>query len=72
MVPRQIAMYLTRKLTDTSLPAIGKIFGGKDHSTVIHACKKTEDKLAKDRNFAATVEDISRHIGNGKTCEQHS
>ena len=46
VVPRQVAMYLTRTLTDTSLPAIGKAFGGKDHSTVLHACKKVEEKIA--------------------------
>jgi chromosomal replication initiator protein len=63
VVPRQVAMYLTRALTDTSLPAIGRAFGGKDHTTVLHACHKIKDKLAKDRSFAGLVEEISRRIG---------
>ena len=42
--PRQIAMYLSRELTDLSLPKIGEEFGGRDHTTVIHA----HDKIAKD------------------------
>jgi len=65
VVPRQVAMYLTRTLTDTSLPAIGRAFGGKDHTTVLHACRKTEGKLAKDRSFAGLVEEISRRIRDG-------
>ena len=44
--PRQIAMYLSRELTDTSLPRIGELFGGRDHTTVIHA----HDKIARERN----------------------
>ena len=44
--PRQIAMYLCRELTDTSLPKIGEIFGGRDHTTVIHA----HDKISRERN----------------------
>ena len=54
-MPRQVAMYLTRILTDTSLPAIGKAFGGKDHSTVLHACKKIEEKLARDQGVRAAA-----------------
>lgn len=63
---RQIAMYLTRSLTDTSLPGIGKAFGGKDHSTVLHACKKIDDKLRMDKAFALLIEEISRHIRQGR------
>ena len=40
--PRQIAMYLSKKLTQKSYPEIGELFGGKDHTTVLHACKKIE------------------------------
>ena len=43
--PRQIAMYLCRELTETSLPQIGNFFGGRDHTTVLHAC----DKISKDK-----------------------
>ncbi len=66
VIPRQVAMYLARQLTETSLPAIGKAFGGKDHTTVLHACKKIEEKLTKDKSFASLVEEISRHIGQPK------
>ena len=46
--PRQIAMYLSRKLTDSSLPEIGEAFGGKDHTTVMYACDKIGDLMKKD------------------------
>ncbi len=46
--PRQIAMYLTRELTDLSLPKIGEEFGGRDHTTVIHAYEKISDELSTD------------------------
>jgi len=49
--PRQIAMYLCKKLTDCSLPEIGRRFGGKHHSTVIHAIRKIEKKRAQERDF---------------------
>lgn len=62
VIPRQAAMYLTRVLTDTSLPAIGRAFGGKDHTTVIHSCRKIEEKIAQDKSFAALIEEISRHL----------
>lgn len=66
VIPRQVAMYLTRALTESSLPAIGKAFGGKDHSTVLHACKKIEEKLARDRAFALILEGISRQLQQGR------
>jgi chromosomal replication initiator protein len=49
--PRQISMYLCKQLTDCSLPEIGRRFGGKHHSTVIHGIRKIERKRAKDREF---------------------
>ena len=60
--PRQIAMYLSRQLTDGSLNDIGKSMGGKDHATVIYACKQVEDKRAKDDNFNRMVETLLRKI----------
>lgn len=48
VMPRQIAMYLSRELTDSSLPKIGNEFGGKDHTTVLHAIDKIEAELKKD------------------------
>jgi len=49
--PRQVAMYLAKKLTDKSLPALGEYFGGKHHTTVIHAIRKIEAMREKDRDF---------------------
>lgn len=56
--PRQIAMYLSRILTNASLPEIGKSFGGRDHTTVIHACSKIKDLREKDLNFNNQIEDV--------------
>jgi hypothetical protein len=56
--PRQIGFYLARKLTSRSLPEIGRKFGGKDHTTILHACKKVEERMAKDPQLAETV----RHL----------
>ncbi|MGF1464387.1 MAG: chromosomal replication initiator protein DnaA [Maricaulaceae bacterium] len=53
--PRQIAMYLSKKLTTRSLPDIGRRFGGKDHTTVLHAVRKIEDLMASDPTFADEV-----------------
>jgi len=54
-LPRQIAMYLSKKLTSASLPLIGKSFGGKHHSTVIHSIRKIEDQCKKDRDFHTLI-----------------
>lgn len=54
--PRQIAMYLSRELTDASLPKIGEEFGGRDHTTVIHACEKIAEDIKNDPTFAHTIE----------------
>ena len=50
-MPRQIAMYLCKSLTHASLPEIGRSFGGKHHSTVIHSIRKVEDLRKKDGDF---------------------
>ncbi len=55
--PRQIAMYLAKKMTACSLPEIGRQFGGRDHTTVMHAVRKVEDLLQND---AMTAEDVDR------------
>lgn len=60
--PRQIAMYLSRKLTDTSLPKIGEEFGGRDHTTVIHAYEKISQSLKKDDNLQSTVAELTKKI----------
>ncbi|HEY3190468.1 MAG TPA: chromosomal replication initiator protein DnaA, partial [Solirubrobacteraceae bacterium] len=46
--PRQVAMYLARELTDQTLPAIGRAFGNRDHTTVLHACRRTAERMAAD------------------------
>lgn len=61
-LPRQIAMYLSKQLTNLSLSDIGKNFGGKDHATVIYACKQIEDKRAKDEAFNRMIESLIRKI----------
>ncbi|MCL6594902.1 MAG: chromosomal replication initiator protein DnaA [Firmicutes bacterium] len=53
--PRQVAMYLSRRLTDASLPRIGEAFGGRDHTTVLHACTKIEELMAANDELRATV-----------------
>ena len=57
--PRQVAMYLSRKLTSRSLPEIGRRFGGRDHTTVLHACKRVEDLREKDPLFKQEVDFLS-------------
>ncbi|MBK1810836.1 chromosomal replication initiator protein DnaA [Clostridium sp. YIM B02505] len=60
--PRQIAMYLSRKLTDMSLPKIGEEFGGRDHTTVIHAYEKISGGLKSDEVLQNTVNDITKKL----------
>lgn len=57
--PRQIAMFLSRKYTNSSFPEIGNKFGGKNHSTVVHAVKNIEKKIAKDSSVSSAVAAIS-------------
>ena len=61
-LPRQVAMYLCRKHTSTSFPSIGNMFGGRDHSTVIHASKTIEKKIKEDPYMQATVEKLERNL----------
>ncbi|WP_048601635.1 chromosomal replication initiator protein DnaA [Rubeoparvulum massiliense] len=60
--PRQIAMYLSRELTDLSLPKIGDEFGGRDHTTVIHAHDKISKQLLHDRQLQETVQALTERI----------
>jgi len=62
VVPRQIAMYLCRKLTKASLLEIGEKFGGKDHSTVLHSIKKVEEKIEKETSFKEMIENLQGRI----------
>lgn len=60
--PRQIAMYLVRELTDNSLPKIGEEFGGRDHSTVIHAYEKIKKQSEIDSNLKNTIQNLIKKI----------
>jgi chromosomal replication initiator protein len=60
--PRQIAMYLCRELTDASYPEIGRQFGGKDHTTIIHACRQVSKSKETDTVLQTTLETLKEHI----------
>jgi chromosomal replication initiator protein len=60
--PRQVAMYLCRELTDSSLPKIGKRFGGRDHTTVIHATSKIAKRIQEDRTAWNLVQELTARI----------
>jgi chromosomal replication initiator protein len=60
--PRHIAMHLTRTLTEASLPAIGKAFGGRSHATVVHACHRVAEQISVDPKAASTVSAITTAI----------
>ncbi|MEN8906062.1 MAG: chromosomal replication initiator protein DnaA [Clostridiales bacterium] len=64
--PRQIAMYLCRELTDLSLPKIGDAFGGRDHTTVIHACEKISESFSKNFETKRAIEELKRTITGKK------
>ncbi|EJF85049.1 chromosomal replication initiator protein DnaA [Candidatus Bartonella washoeensis] len=61
--PRQVAMYLAKMLTPRSLPEIGRRFGGRDHTTVLHAVRKIEDLVCDDQTLAKELELLKRLIG---------
>ncbi|MSO73295.1 MAG: chromosomal replication initiator protein DnaA [Rhodospirillaceae bacterium] len=60
--PRQVAMYLSKQLTSRSLPEIGRAFGGRDHTTVMHAVRKVEELVKLDSAFAEDVELLTRML----------
>jgi len=60
--PRQVAMYLCRELTDLSLPKIGEYFGGRDHTTVIHACEKITEEMESDLQIKRTINELINRI----------
>lgn len=61
-IPRQIAMFLCRELTGDSLPKIGELFGGKDHSTVLHACRKIKKLEETDNYIKISIEEIKNKL----------
>jgi chromosomal replication initiator protein len=64
--PRHVAMYLSRELTDASLPKIGKEFGGRDHTTVMHATSKITRLISEDRSVYNLVQDLTARIKQGR------
>ena len=60
--PRQVAMYLAKQLTARSLPEIGRKFGGRDHTTVMHAVKKVDELKGLDSGFAEDIELLRRML----------
>jgi chromosomal replication initiator protein len=64
---RQVAIYLTRELTDLSLPQIGRLYGGRDHSTVLNSIRRAEARVDQDPALAARVEQLRKAIHSGST-----
>ena len=60
--PRQIAMYLSRTLLNSTFPEIGEKFGGKDHTTVMHSINKIEELVKNDENIKKSIESITKLI----------
>jgi chromosomal replication initiator protein len=59
---RQVAIYLTRELTRSSLAQVGELFGGKTHSTVLYSCQKLEQEMKTDADLAAMVQQITTRL----------
>jgi len=62
---RQVAMYLARELTDETLPAIGRAFGGRNHTTVLHACRRATQRIAADAEAYEVVRDVTATLQHG-------
>ncbi|MCX6882674.1 MAG: chromosomal replication initiator protein DnaA, partial [Verrucomicrobia bacterium] len=60
--PRQVAMFLSRQLTDNSLTTIGEAFGGRDHGTVMHACRLIKGRMEVDPSVRQTVNFLERQL----------
>ena len=63
LLPRQVAMYLARVLTEWSFPKIAESFGGRNHTTVIHACRKIEKLMKNDAQLRQTIRDLQSELG---------
>jgi len=63
--PRQLAMYLARELTDLSLPQIGRQFGGRDHSTVLHGIARSMERIATDQDWREHEREVRAALGGG-------
>ena len=60
--PRQVAMFLAKNLTTRSLPEIGRKFGGRDHTTVIHAIRKIQELTKNDSSLSEDIEILTRNL----------
>ena len=65
-VPRQVAIYLTREMTGMSLPQIGEVFGGRDHTTIMHSCKVMENAINKDSSMKNLVNTVKNRVQNAR------
>ncbi len=65
VLARQVAVYLSRELTDISLTSIGESFGRRDHTTIIHSYNKIKDKIKKDKGFKNTINNLTLNITKG-------
>jgi chromosomal replication initiator protein len=62
LLPRQVSMYLARRLTNLSLADIGSFFGGRDHSTVLHACRKVEQAICSDPAVDGAIKELHSEL----------
>lgn len=62
VIPRHIAMYLVKEFTKKSYPEIGRRFGGKDHTSVLHACRNIEKRMAQDQVFACEIAGLKERL----------
>jgi chromosomal replication initiator protein len=60
--PRQVAMFLSRQMTDSSFSAIGEAFGGRDHGTVLHACRLVKDRMEIDAGVRQVVHFLEKQL----------
>lgn len=70
--PRQVAMYLSRELTDCSLPKIGEEFGGRDHTTVMHAHDKISTERQKDPRLANIIKELTKRLESGSFVDKNN
>jgi chromosomal replication initiator protein len=64
--PRQLAIYLAREYTATSLQTIGEAFGGRNHATVLHACKRVSERLANDQQVCEELRELKDAVGESR------
>jgi chromosomal replication initiator protein len=69
--PRQLAMHLARELTGAPLAAIGSAFGGRNHATILHACKRVAERASSDQQAAVDIDELSRALRRGPGDRTH-